>query len=338
MNPAAPRSPLFSREMRFAVHAVRTAALLAEKIRTHEKIAPLTKKDQSPVTIADFAVQAYIASRLEAEFSKDPLVAEENSVEVRKKAKEEVLSEITRHVAALLPSATENKVCKWIDRGAGGTGQRFWTLDPIDGTKGFLRGDQYAVALALIEKGKVRLGVLGCPRLRFDTRGPRGVLAFAEKGKGSYWGILRPRSSRIRRLKVSNCADPSQAVLLRSMETNHTNTSRVDLLRKKLRMTKKPMLMDSLAKLAVLAAGRADVFFRLPSANEPDRTEWIWDQASGAILLEEAGGKVTDLHGRALDFSTGRKLEKNIGVLASNGRLHKRALEALDYELVSNIR
>ena len=54
-----------------------------------------------------------------------------------------------------------------IDRGnyKGAAHGRHWTLDPIDGTKGFLRGEQYAVCLALIEDGEVVLGVLGCPHL-----------------------------------------------------------------------------------------------------------------------------------------------------------------------------
>jgi 3'(2'), 5'-bisphosphate nucleotidase len=46
-----------------------------------------------------------------------------------------------------------------------GAAERYWVMDPVDGTKGFLRGDQYAVALALVERGEVVLGVLGCPNL-----------------------------------------------------------------------------------------------------------------------------------------------------------------------------
>ena len=52
-----------------------------------------------------------------------------------------------------------------IDRGGRESGHRFWTLDPIDGTKGFLRGDQYVVALALVVKGEVQIGALACPNL-----------------------------------------------------------------------------------------------------------------------------------------------------------------------------
>ena len=60
----------------------------------------------------------------------------------------------------------EEQVCRWIDHGGGSQySERFWTLDPIDGTKGFLRGEQYAVALALIVDGRVAVAALACPNL-----------------------------------------------------------------------------------------------------------------------------------------------------------------------------
>ena len=70
------------------------------------------------------------------------------------------------------PDATPETLCHWIDAGNGAVKQRFWTLDPIDGTKGFLRNDQYAVALALIEDGEVKVGALACPALPFKLDDP----------------------------------------------------------------------------------------------------------------------------------------------------------------------
>ena len=87
--------------------------------------------------------------------------------------------------------------------------------------------------------------------------------------------------------------------------------------------------MDSQAKYAVLAAGKGDLLLRLLSPSRPDYREKIWDQAAGSIVLEEAGGKITDLHGKELDFRTGRSLTNNRGILASNGALHGAALQAL---------
>jgi 3'(2'), 5'-bisphosphate nucleotidase len=87
--------------------------------------------------------------------------------------------------------------------------------------------------------------------------------------------------------------------------------------------------MDSQAKYAVLAAGHGELYLRLLSPKQLDYREKIWDQAAGSLIVEEAGGRVTDLHGHPLDFSAGRELRNNRGILASNGLLHSIALKAL---------
>ena len=66
---------------------------------------------------------------------------------------------------AVGPDVTESAMLAAIARRPAGVPDEFWTLDPIDGTKGFLRGEQYAIALAKISAGAVTLGVLGCPNL-----------------------------------------------------------------------------------------------------------------------------------------------------------------------------
>ncbi len=81
-----------------------------------------------------------------------------------------------------IPDATPEEVCGLIDRGSGEPPRTFWTLDPIDGTKGFLRREQYAVALALVRDGKVELGVLGCPEL--NRRIDRSSSPLAAKARG----------------------------------------------------------------------------------------------------------------------------------------------------------
>jgi 3'(2'), 5'-bisphosphate nucleotidase len=72
-----------------------------------------------------------------------------------------------------------------------------------------------------------------------------------------------------------------------------------------------------------------ELLFRLISPKSPDYEEKIWDQAAGALIVEEAGGKISDLDGKALDFTQGRTLNNNRGVLASNEILHEDALEAI---------
>jgi 3'(2'), 5'-bisphosphate nucleotidase len=59
----------------------------------------------------------------------------------------------------------------------------------------------------------------------------------------------------------------------------------------------------------------------------------VWDHAGGVLVVEEAGGIVTDIDGQPLDFSLGRELSRNRGVIVSNGQFHDRLLSAVALSL-----
>ena len=320
----------YTNEAKFALQAVRTAAQLCRRIQKEMVTEAMVKSDRSPVTVADFASQAVVARMLQEKFTEDPLVAEEDSTSLRTPDQEGTLWAVTGYVSALYPEATPETICEWIDLGSGEPSSRFWVLDPIDGTKGFLRGDQYVVALALVEDGKVVLGALGCPNLSREMEsdvGGVGAVAIAVRGQGAWAADMENGS--FAEIRVSERSDPTQTHVLRSFAAEHTDTDKIDQLIASLGTAYPPILMDSAAKYAILAAGGGDLLFRLISPQKPDYVESIWDQAAGTILVTEAGGRVSDLTGRDLDFSRGRQLRENVGVLASNGLLHAAALEAL---------
>lgn len=311
--------------LQFALQTVQQAALLARRIQAEMVTPALTKSDRSPVTVADFTVQALVARRLMQAFSEDPLIAEEDSSTLRDTP---LLGQVTAFLQDFLPGATAQEVCDWIDRGGAETGatSRFWLLDPIDGTKGFLRDGQYAVALALVVDGQVQVGVLGCPQWHFGDY--VGCLVYAVRGQGAWATSLEGNRPPVR-LQVSGCSDPSQARLLRSFEAGHTNVGQIEQCAAALGIRAQPVLMDSQVKYAVLAAGQGDLMLRLLSADQPGYREKAWDQAAGTLVVQEAGGRATDLDGRPFDFTTGHELVHNRGVLVSNGRLHEAALRAL---------
>lgn len=309
-------------DIAFALESVSCAAELVVRVRKEMSGISLTKNDRSPVTVADLGAQALVAARLAEVFPGDELVAEESSAVFQTPEGKEALEKVLAYVRRFRPDATADSVVRWIDRGKGEPKGRFWTLDPIDGTKGFLRGGQYAVALALVEDGDIKIGVLACPELW------GGSLCLAEKGAGSWQGPLGQKTG-FKPMKVSGCQDASNAVMLRSFEKTHTDTRQMDNAVNRLSITREPVLMDSLAKYAVLASGGADILARFPFPGNPPRPEWIWDLAAGAILVEEAGGKVTDLDGKPIDCTRGRQLSANRGVLATNGHLHNACLEVL---------
>jgi 3'(2'), 5'-bisphosphate nucleotidase len=321
-----------SPEIKFALDAVRQASRLVARVQA-EMVSPvIAKQDRSPVTVADFASQALVAYLLFRAFPDDRLVGEEDATALRAPEARRTQERVAHFASEFILESDPEKICDWIDRGCGEPGKRFWTLDPIDGTKGFLRGDQYAVALALIEDGQVQVGVLGCPNLTAghqpDSGGP-GSLVVAERLRGAWASSLDNKDHSFIQLEVSDRQDPASARLLRSFESGHTNVGKIDQFAQQLGVQAEPVRMDSQAKYAVLAAGDGELYLRLLSPQKPDYREKIWDQAAGSLIVEEAGGWVTDLNGKPLDFTAGRTLALNRGILASNGHLHAAALQAL---------
>jgi 3'(2'), 5'-bisphosphate nucleotidase len=318
-------------KLKIALEATRKAARLMREIQREIVVPSLTKGDKSPVTIADFASQALIGRMLMQAFPEIPLVAEETSAALRNPEGGDLLDQVTNYIQRMMPDATPELVCDWIDHGGAEPGEQFWVLDPIDGTKGYLRGDQYAVALAFVQDGATQIGALGCPNLSDatipDPDGP-GCIVLGSRGQGTWVTVMEGDSGEWRKLHVSDRSEGSQARLMRSFESGHTNVSQIDLLADALGVRVEPVRMDSQAKYAVLAGGGGEVIVRLLSPKMPDYREKIWDQAAGSLILEEAGGRITDLDGKPLEFRT-RVLVNNRGVLASNGHLHEALLKAL---------
>ena len=327
-------NPLEHPHSLFAVDAVRTAGILVKSIQAHTVSGTHSKEDRSPVTVADFASQALIGRLLSLTFPDDILVGEEDSGALTQSGPNPLLDKVTGFLQSAVPGATPHQTCEWIDRGSAQPGQRFWTLDPIDGTKGFLRGDQYAVALAYVDSGRVMTAALGCPNLNTDCQpdfNGNGAVLIAVRGQGTWILPMAVNGAEPipRRLRVSSTRHPSQARVLRSFESGHTNVSQIDHFAQTLKIIAEPVRMDSQAKYALLAGGQGELILRLLSPKLPDYREKIWDQAAGSLIVEEAGGRVTDLDGKPLDFTSGRTLARNRGVLASNDQLHAPALSAL---------
>lgn len=321
-----------SPEVTFAINAVRQASALAKHVQMDMVTPALTKDDRSPVTVADFASQALVGRLIDQDFPDDPLVGEEDSLALRQPTEVDTRDHVTHFLAEILPHATPETVCAWIDRGNGDPSSRFWTIDPIDGTKGFLRGDQYAIALALIIDGQVQIGVLGCPNLvdghRLDTSGA-GTLAVAIRDQRAWISTLTSSTDKFRQIYVSKQFQPELARVLRSFESGHTNINQIDMFAQKMGIRVDPIRMDSQAKYIVLAAGEGELYLRMLSPTQLDYREKIWDQAAGSLIIQEAGGTVTDLDGKPFDFSAGKQLTNNRGVCASNGFLHNTALHTI---------
>ncbi len=316
-----------TQEKQVAIASVTAATQLCQRVRALKPSSTLHKADTSPVTVADFGSQAVICHALAEAFPHDPVIAEEDAFSLQKPESSIILAQITEQVQQILPQITPQDVIDSINWGNGKLAPRYWTLDPIDGTKGYIRGDQYAIALALVENGIIQLGVLACPALPSRSDGKQGVVFVGVRGHGSVEISLSTGKSQPIRVNAFN--DTNQLRRIESVESAHSDRAVQNKIDEMLRWTQTPQQMDSQAKYGAVARGEADLYLRVPLPQFKAKKENIWDHAAGAIIVEEAGGKVTDLGGQPLNFSLGAKLSENNGILVSNGIIHQQVLDMI---------
>ncbi|XP_050256499.1 SAL1 phosphatase-like [Quercus robur] len=336
----------YEKELAAANKAASLAARLCQKVQKELLQSDVqSKSDKSPVTVADYGSQALVSFVLENELPSESfsLVAEEDSGDLRKESGQETLQRITKLVNDTLlsdgsfsvSSLTTEDVLRAIDRGKseGGSHGRHWVLDPIDGTKGFLRGDQYAIALALLDEGKVVLGVLACPNLplvsisgdsQHSSHDEVGCLFFAKVGAGTYMQSLDGSSPK--KVHVSTTENPEEASLFESFEAAHSLHDLSSSIAKKLGVKAPPVRIDSQAKYGALSRGDGAIYLRFPHKGYREK---IWDHAAGCIVVTEAGGVVTDAAGNPLDFSQGRYLDLDTGIIVTNQKLMPSLLKAV---------
>jgi 3'(2'), 5'-bisphosphate nucleotidase len=233
------------------------------------------------------------------------------STEADRQAQEIILGYLRRHSPGDAFCAEEQTPAL---AGAPRTGPRLWVVDPIDGTRGFARKNgEFSVMVAFVEGGRVVLGVVLEPAKDRCTYALRGRGCWRRDGGGE------PAACR-----VSATADLASATLVQSHSRPPGAGSRTA---QALRPARVVETYSAGVKLARVARGEADLY-----AN--DYSEFHdWDIAAGHVLVEEAGGTVTGLHGEALRYGVEGAWQRS-GLLGSNGRVHAEVLARLEgYQL-----
>jgi 3'(2'), 5'-bisphosphate nucleotidase len=302
--------------------AVRQAVDLTRRVR-QLAIQHSSKAVNDPVTIGDYGSQALIL-RAFAQWQPDAAVlAEEHSEQFLELVSPEARGIVVKLVSDILgESVTEGDIVRWLDFGSDRVSARRWTLDPIDGTRGFVNGRRYSVALGLVDGADAVAGLLACPG--YPSRDGQGVLMYTTPD-GAYGESLAGGGAwRLRAREVENPA------LLRPVESiDHVDydqpvlSAMYDLLGIPPQQVEP---LDGQDKYAVVAAGDGDFYVR-PSRPQ-DRLHYIWDHAAGAAIVGAAGGVVSALDGTPLDFSHGERLPK-AGVIVSSAKMYERVLAAV---------
>jgi 3'(2'), 5'-bisphosphate nucleotidase len=177
--------------------------------------------------------------------------------------------------------------------------ERLWLIDPIDGTKDFITGyDGYSVMIGLVQQGRPVLGVVHIPAQ-----------------ERTYWGTPEGAFVRVKgavtRLCVSEVASITEARLVASRSHR---TDELDRVKAELGITDELNIASVGAKLGLIAAGVRDLY-----VNPATKTK-AWDTCAPEAILVPAGGRLTDLYGRPIDYIS--ELKHQRGLVATNGLIH----------------
>ena len=280
--------------------------------------------------MADISAQIIINHKLESAFENVVVIGEEDSTEISDslflKIKEllnefEIAKELDlsskESIETILRSNEVNDCVK-----------RYWTVDPIDGTKGFIRGDQYSICIALIDRETELplIAALGCPNLFVDGEEERGMLMVSVASVGNFVCKLGQSIEALKPLpKFDLQTDLSKATFTGAVVSSHTNPLEIDAIKANYDNHVPVIRMDSQCKYGILALNRAHVYFRRHASKDSsarknwqcDYIEAIWDNAPGYLFVKEAGGQVTDFGGNDLRFPPSKHFKVVGGILAS---------------------
>jgi myo-inositol-1(or 4)-monophosphatase len=189
-----------------------------------------------------------------------------------------------------------------------------WVIDPLDGTTNYAHDfPMYCVSIALEENGEIILGVVYNPNL--------DELFVAEKGKGAFLSTGSCHTEDKHRISVSQTTELSQSLLATGFPYD-IRKSKIDNLDHFANFYKKAQAVrrggSAALDLCYLAMGRFDGFWELKLSP--------WDTAAGKLMVEEAGGAVTDFSGGPFNIHLRE-------ILASNGRIHQQMMEVLKLSL-----
>ncbi len=301
--------------------AVRLAVELTRRVRALA-VNHSDKSANDPVTIADYGAQALLLHAISRLHPHASVLSEERSEQFLTLVSPENRALIARLLGEVMgENATEADVVRWLDFGAGRDDRELWTVDPIDGTRGYVGGGRYCVAIGIMTDRVPTAGLLACPV--YPSADGRGRM-FYTIGDASYSEPLD--GGEAARISVRSVRESAQFLPIES-----TDLPEID----------HPILMracdylgigeieipgyEGQDKYATIANGDADFYLR--PERPQDRLHYIWDHVPGTAILTRAGGIASDLTGKPLDFTHGDRLP-TLGLIVSSRAAHERIVAA----------
>ncbi|EFY86017.1 hypothetical protein J3459_008252 [Metarhizium acridum] len=341
----------FAKELAISFGALRKAAQLSQSIVSAADKGVIEKDDLSPVTVADFAVQALLIATFRHAFPGDQFVGEEDASSLRHN--ELLLGRVwdllqrirvdEDAASCALPQSKEH-VCQLIDLAGstapGGKGSgRIWVFDPIDGTKTYVRGELYAINIALLVDGEQVLGSVGCPNMSMDAVAPlkndnidprgQGCIVFAARGHGAYVRSIKASGNDVAVRQLSPAARSGDIRFVTCVGMVDSAMDGVhEVVADRLGAAFPGCdLVPWVLRWATLALGLGNTTVWV--YRRRDRYAKVWDHAGAMLLFQETGGKITDVLGRRINLAAGRKMSANFGFVAAPEHLHAKVLDTV---------
>ncbi|KAK0388143.1 hypothetical protein NLU13_4388 [Sarocladium strictum] len=327
----------FEKELEIAFGVLQQASKLSQHLVNSKDKGAITKNDQSPVTIADFAIQALLASTFKDAFPEDTFVGEEDSGKMRQdllllESVWELLQwlsedEDTARLCKL--PASRQDMCDLIDqcgKSSPAVEGRTWIFDPIDGTKAFVSGHLYAINIGFLVDGEQTLGAVGCPNLSIDAKAPlrnedvdpegKGCIVYAVKGHGAFVRPLTDSETPPRRLSVHSITKTEDLRFVSCLR--HVDSALPGLHGTIAQHLGAPAptcdLIAWVLRWVSLAMGFGNATVWI--YKDRKRCGKVWDHAGAMLLFEEAGGMITCALGHKISLKSGRLMDQNFGFVA----------------------
>ncbi|PHH73547.1 hypothetical protein CDD82_5389 [Ophiocordyceps australis] len=338
-------------ELLLAFSALQQAADISQSIIKSADKGVVEKDDLSPVTVADFAIQALLLATMQEAYPNDTFVGEEDASSLRHNGAllgrvwqllERCVSQTSKSQCKM-PSSPES-LCACVDeagRSSPAKHGRTWVFDPIDGTKTYVRGELYAINIGLLVHGRQVLGAVACPNLSMDAASGlrnedidpagQGCIVFAVAGHGAYARPMRHHEPLRRLQHPPSDSEIRIVTCLRHSDSDLAGAHEAIAATLACPFPPACDLLPWVLRWAALALALGNTTFWV--YKEPTRRAKVWDHAGAMLLFEEAGGVVTDVCGRPIDLTSGRKLEANFGFVAAPKALHGRVLDAVHHVL-----
>jgi 3'(2'), 5'-bisphosphate nucleotidase len=297
----------YHKELELAITIAKNAYKIPEWFK-EKGFKSFEKKDRSPVTLADLTTQCYIIYNIREKFPDDYILAEEES-SILDADSEKILFECFDDLKIRIDDP------KKIINYRGKISEREWTIDPIDGTQGYIEGLTYAIGIGFLFKSIPSMSVISVPN--YDERGLAIFHAGIREGaKASY------RNKPFHKIHVSNIEKIEEVKLCHSL---HYDKPWVLDFARKIGITKY-ISIDSMIKFCMVASGRTDLYIKPIDLIH----SFVWDYMPGDLLVREAGGKVSDLTNNRFWYEGNSLKWKSPGIIASNELIHEKVIKNLN--------